>query len=116
MIELRQLNDIVVMEVTGELGLSNVRQFDSVLDLALRSDVGRLVLDVTRLAHIDYKLVPHLLDRMIEIECLGGKLKFAGWNPYIANILKVMGFEEEFYSSVEDAVISFTPVSPEEMQ
>ena len=116
MFELKHCNDILVMQVFGELGFTNVRQFDSVLNLALREDVGRVVLDLSSLSHIDYKLVPHLLDRVIEIQCQGGQLKLAGMNNYISNILKAMGFEEEFYTSVEDAVISFSPVSKDEWQ
>lgn len=110
MFELQHLNDILVMKVSGELGLRNVRQFDSVLNLALRDDIGRVVLDFSSLSHMDYKLVPHLLERMIEIQCQGGQLKLAGMSEYILNILRAMGFEEELYPSVEDAVISFAPV------
>lgn len=116
MFELQHLNDILVMKVSGELGLRNVRQFDSVLNLALREDVGRMVLDLSGLSHIDYKLVPHLLERMIEIQCQGGQLKLAGMSDYVLNILKAMGFEEELYSSVEDAVISFAPVGQDKWQ
>lgn len=116
MFELRHYNNILVMQVSGELGLKNVRHFDSVLNLVLREDVEQIVLDFSDLNHIDYKLVPHLLDRVIEIQCLGGELKFAGMSSYISNILKAMGFEEELYPSVEDAVISFSPVRQEEWQ
>lgn len=116
MFELRHCNDILVMEVSGELGLRNIRQFDAVLNLALREDVGRMVLDFSELAHIDYKLVPHLLERVIEIQCQGGELKLAGMSHYVSNILKAMGFDEELYPSVEDAVISFAPVSKDKWQ
>jgi len=116
MFELRHCSDILVMEVDGELQFNNVRQFDSVLNLALREDVGRVVLDLSKVEHIDYKLVPHLLDRIIEIHCQGGQLKLAGMNRYVSNILTAFGFEEELYSSVEDAVISFAPVSKDEWQ
>lgn len=116
MFELRHYNDVLVMQVSGELGLGNVRQFDSVLNLVLREETGRIVIDFSTLHHIDYKLVPHLLDRMIEVQCLGGELKLAGMNRYISNILQAMGFEEEMYSSVEDAVISFSAVTEEKWQ
>lgn len=116
MFGLKQLNDILVMDVSGELGIGNVRQFDSLLTQALRERIGRVVVDFSNLSHLDYKLVPHLVDRMIEVQCQGGEIKLAGGNNYISNILKAMGFEEELYSSVEDAVISFAPMSEEEWQ
>lgn len=116
MFELKHYSDVVVMGVSGILEISNVRQFDSVLTNALREEVGRVVLDISRLNHLDYKLVPHLVDRMIEIQCQGGEIKLAGGNDYVSNILKAMGFEEELYRTVEDAVISFSPMTEEEWQ
>ncbi len=116
MFELRHYNNILVMQVSGDLGLKNVRHFDSVLNLILQEEIEQIVLDFSELHHMDYKLVPHLLDRIIEVQCLGGELKLAGMNRYISDILKAMGFEEETYPSVEDAVISFSPVRPEEWQ
>ena len=35
---------------------------------------------------------------------------------YVSNILKAMGFEEELYRTVEDAVISFSPMTEQEWQ
>lgn len=114
--ELKHYTDVVVMGVSGTLSLNNVRQFDSVLTHALHEEISRVVLDLSHLKHIDYKLVPHLVDRMIEIQCQGGEIKLAGGNDYVSNILKAMGFEEELYRTVEDAVISFSPMTEEEWQ
>lgn len=114
MFELKQYSDVLVMGVSGEINLQNVRQFDTVLTNALQEDVSRVVLDLTHLQHIDYKLVSHLVDRIIEIQCQGGEVKLASGNAYVSNILKAMGFEEELYQTVEDAVISFTPMTEEE--
>ena len=116
MFELKHFNDILFMGVEGELRLGNVRQFDSLLSQAMQQRSGRVVLDLSALSHIDYKLVPHLVDRVIEIQCQGGEIKLAGGNDYVANILKAMGFEEELYPSVQDALISFAPMSEEEWQ
>lgn len=116
MFELKQYSDVLVMGVSGEINLNNVRQFDSVLRNALQEDVSRVVLDLSHLKHIDYKLVPHLVDKIIEIQCQGGEIKLASGNDYVSNILRAMGYEEELYESVEDAVISFAPMTEEEWQ
>lgn len=116
MFEVRHFSDIFVMGLEGDLNLRNVRQFDSILGQALEEDVGRVILDLSHLEHIDYKLVAHLIDRMIEIQCRGGELKLAGGSRYISDILRAMGCDEEVYSSVEDAVISFAPLTEEEWQ
>lgn len=116
MFELKQYSDVVVMGMSGTLGIGNVRQFDTVLNHAMKEEAGRLVLDLSHLSHIDYKLVPHLVDRMIEIQCRGGEIKLASGNDYVSNILKAMGYDDELYPSVEDAVISFAPMTEEEWQ
>lgn len=116
MFELKQYSDVLVMGISGILNLNNVRQFDSVLNSALKKEGGRLVLDLSRLSHIDYKLVPHLVDKIIEIQCQGGEIRLASGNDYVSNILKAMGFDEELYPTVEDAVISFQPMTEEQWQ
>lgn len=117
MLEVKQFSDVLIMGVSGDLSLKNIRQFDHALNHALSADeFGRLVLDLSALDHIDYKLVPHLVDRMIEIQCRGGEVKLASGNDYVSDILKAMGFDEELYPSVEDAVISFHPMTEEEWQ
>ena len=103
------VNDVWVVDIDGELGTQNVRQFDKMLDSIVTRQYSRVVLDFSGLAHLDYKLVPHLVDRVVELQCSGGDLKVASVNQYILNILHAMGFEEELYPSVEDAVLSFTP-------
>lgn len=116
MFEIRQLNDVLVMNVTGDLEKNNFRQFDSLLDQALQNKSERMVLDLSGLAHIDYKLVPRLVDRVNRIEAQGGEVKWAGGSDYISNIFKFMGFEEEVYPSVEEAVVSFAPMAEDEWQ
>lgn len=78
MFELKHFSDVLIMEVSGVLNLNNVRQFDKVLSHAMNEEVGRVVLDFSELEHIDYKLVAHLVDRIIEIQCQGGGDKIGG--------------------------------------
>jgi len=116
MFELTHLNDVLVVGIHGELRPNNMGQFDRVLDSVLRYQHSKVVLDFSGLAHLDYKLVSHLVDRVVELQCSGGDLKVASVNHYILNILKAMGFEEELYPSVEEAVLSFTPMPEDTWQ
>lgn len=109
MFELNQLDDVVVIGVGGELSLKNVRTLDSILNNILQTNFRKVILDFSSLAHIDYKLVTHLTDRVLEWQCLGGDLKLAGTNDYIGDILRAMGFEWEVYGSVTDAAFAFSP-------
>ncbi len=113
MFELSQLKDVIVIGVHGELDPYNVSEIDSLLTTVLQNNSGKVVLDFSDLHHLHFKLVPHLVDRVVELQCAGGDLKVAAGNPYINNILKAMGFEETFYPTVADAVLSFNPSEEE---
>lgn len=112
MFELSQLKDVIVIGVHGELDPHNVAEIDSLLTTVLQNHSGKVVLDLSDLHHLHFKLVPHLVDRVVELQCAGGDLKVAAGSSYINNILMAMGFEETFYPTVADAVLSFNP--PEE--
>lgn len=112
MFALSQCNDVIVIEVHGNLDARNIDQFDGLLTSTLKNQTKKVVLDLSGLRHLHYRLVPHLMDRIVELQCAGGDLKLAAGSHYIHNILTAMGCEEDFYPTVVDAVLSFTP--PEE--
>src|SRR3989338_6392466 len=113
MFELTQCNDVIVVEVHGQLNFNNIKQFDHLLETAMSTENRKVVLNLSGLKHLHYGLVPHLVDRIVELQCAGGDLKLANGSHYIENILKAMGYEESLYSTVADAVLSFTPTEDE---
>lgn len=107
MFEVNNVNGISVVGLHGELSRGNVHVLENVLSSLSKCDQRNVVLNFEGLKHLDYQLVQRIAERIIEFQCDGGDLKMAAANGYIQQILQAFGLEEEVYSSVEDALLSF---------
>ncbi|MFH1653299.1 MAG: STAS domain-containing protein [Pseudomonadota bacterium] len=113
MYKVKQVQDISVVGVDGELERENMRDFENLLDSLSMRNQRNIVLNLENLKHLDYKLVQSIADRIIEFQCDGGDLKMANANRYVRQIMQAFGLEEEMYASVEDALLSFLGSSHE---
>lgn len=113
MFEVTRFHDISVVGVRGELSRRNVHVLDEVLSSLSKCEQRSVVLNFDGLKHLDYKLVQRIAERIIEFQCDGGDLKMAAASGYVKNILEVMGLDEEIFSSVEDALLSFMGDAPD---
>jgi len=113
MFEVKKFHDISVVGIDGELSSDNAHILDGVLNSLSKCDQLNVVLNFEGLKHLDYKLVQRIAERIIEFQCDGGDLKMAAANGYIRRILEAMGLDEEVYSSVEEALLSFVSDIPD---
>lgn len=107
MFEVRQVQGVSVVGLSGELSRNNVHVLENVLSSLSNCERRNVVLNFSGLDHLDYQLVERIAERIIEFQCDGGDLKMAAASGYIKRILQAMGLEEEVYSSVEDALLEF---------
>lgn len=107
MFEVQQFNNVSVVGVDGELSRRNAHVLDEVLTSLSRCERHNVVLNLSSLEHLDYRLVRRIAERIIEFQCDGGDLKMAAANGYIRSIMRAMGLEEEVYTTVEEALLSF---------
>ncbi len=114
MFEVSQFRDISVVGVHGELSRDNVHVFEKLLSSLRDCCQTNVILNFEGLKHLDYKLVQCIAERIIQFKCDGGDLKMAAANGYIRSILRAMGLDEEVYSTVEEALLSFVGDLPEE--
>lgn len=113
MYQVNRVHDISVVDVAGDLSRHNVRFLEEVLKSFSQCGQLNIILNFGRLKHIDYRLVRRLADHIVTFQCEGGDIKMANVNSYVQSILKVMGLEEEFFPSVEDALLSFLDRRPD---
>ena len=113
MFEVTRFHDISVVGVRGELSRRNVHILDEVLSSLSKCEQRNVVLNFDGLRHLDYKLVQRIAERIIEFQCDGGDLRMAAASEYVKNILEVMGLDEEIFSSLEDALLSFVGDTPD---
>jgi anti-anti-sigma factor len=107
MFDVSQFSDVSVVGMDGELSRRNVHVFDGVLSSLASCDIHNVVLNMSELDHLDYSLVKRLADRIVEFQCDGGDIRMASASGYIRSIMQAMGLEEEVYTSVEEALLSF---------
>lgn len=112
MFRVHQFHDISVIDADGELSRDNMHVFELVLTHLSQSDHRNIVLNLEKLKHLDYRLVQRIAERIIEFQCDGGDLKMANASTYVKSIMEAMGLEEELYSSVEEALLSFLKEEP----
>jgi anti-anti-sigma factor len=108
----RQFSDVSVVDTNGELSRNNIHDFEIVLESLVQAERHNVVLNFADLKHLDYRLVQRLADRIIQFQCDGGDLKMANASGYVRSIIALMGLEEEFYTSLEDALLSFVQEGP----
>lgn len=107
MFEVRRFRDISVVGLHGELSRDNAHVFENLLSSLSDCRQNNVVLNFEGLKHLDYSLVRRIIERIIEFRCDGGDLKMAAANGYIRSIMRAMGLDDEVYSSVEEALLSF---------
>ena len=113
MFHVNRVHDVSVVDVAGDLSRHNVSHLEDVFKSFSGCGQLNIILNFERLKHIDYQLVRRLADHIVTFQCEGGDIKMANVNPYVQSILKVMGLEEEFFPSVEDALLSFLEKQPD---
>ena len=113
MFSVNRIHDISVVDVAGDLSRHNIRHLEEVFRSFSQCGQLNIILNFQRLKHFDYQLVRRLADHIVTFQCEGGDIKMANVSSYVGSILKVMGLEEEFFPSVEDALLSFLEKQPD---
>ncbi len=113
MFQVNRVHDISVVDVAGDLSRHNVRHLEDVFKSFSQCGQLNVILNMERLRHLDYQLVRRLADHIVTFQCEGGDIKMANVSSYVQSILQVMGLEEEFFPSVEDALLSFLEKRPD---
>lgn len=100
---------VIVMELPEELKHTGVKAFLSGLQPLLETDRPRIVLDCSRVAHIDSAGVEMLLYCLKEAMKRDGDLKLAAVSPESAVILELMRVDRlfEVFASSDEAAQSF---------
>ncbi len=93
---------------SGEI---NEREFETIagkLRGMLESGDFNIIIDLSRVTHINYKIVGELIEFQKKFKEFGGDIKLVNVSPYLYNILRLYGFYPfEIYPSRRAALKSF---------
>lgn len=108
-IQLRNEDDVAVVSLLGDVDMEEVVNIRNTIATVLHGGCNQLVLDLSRVQHINATGMGILTESLRRIRHLHGDMKLASVNPYVENIFVLTGIKRffEIYATREAAVKSF---------
>lgn len=102
-------NDVLILEVLGELDALVAPQLKEVFGKHMDKDRIKFVVNFKNLIHINSLAMGILRGKLQAVRELGGDIKIACLNEHIRTIFETIGLDEifEIYKSEEEAIKSF---------
>jgi anti-anti-sigma factor len=93
---------------SGEIDEKEFENIEKRLKNMIESGDYNIIIDLSRVEHINYKVVGWLIDYQKKFKQFGGDIKLVNVSPYIYDILRLYGFYPfEIYPSKRAALKSF---------
>ena len=108
-IKTQTYNDVIVVELQGELVTEYIQQFKSAISETMSADPGGIVLDMSKVGFIDSLGLEELLSLREECNDKSCQLKLAGLDENCQKIFVVTRLENQLdtYEELAEAVKSF---------
>lgn len=91
----RPVGRLAVLALRGWIDLSAERRIEQTLDDLAARGVSSLVVDVSQLRHLDYRLVPRLVDSLARFESRAGAVAVCGLSRYLRDLFRLSGAEPQ---------------------
>ncbi len=93
---------------SGEINEAEFETMAEKLKGMIESGEFNIIIDLSRVTHINYKIVGDLIEFQKKFKEYGGDIKLVNVSPYLYNILRLYGFYPfEIYPSRRAALKSF---------
>ena len=89
----RPAGRVGLLAVRGWVDLPAARGIERALDDLAARGVARLVVDCSRLLHVDYRLVPRLVESLMRFEARAGAVVLCGLSRYLRDLFRIAGCE-----------------------
>jgi anti-anti-sigma factor len=84
---------IALLQLRGWVDGVAVHRLDGVLDDLAQRGTSQLLLDCSQLRHIDYRLVPALVEALSRFESRAGNFVVCGLSHYLRDLFRLAGCE-----------------------
>ncbi|HID32161.1 MAG TPA: anti-sigma factor antagonist [bacterium (Candidatus Stahlbacteria)] len=102
-------NEVCFLSLNGEIDEDSFKSVEAKLRELLRKGNTKLVLDLSRLKHINYQLIGSLIGWQKRYKDFGGDIKLVNVSAYIYDILRLYGFYPfEIYPTRRAAIKGFS--------
>jgi anti-anti-sigma regulatory factor len=93
---------------SGEISEDGFSEMELKLKAMIEGGDFNLIIDLSRVSHINYKVVGSLIEYQQKFKKYGGDIKLVNVSPYLYDILRLYGFYPfEIYPSRRAALKSF---------
>jgi anti-anti-sigma factor len=102
----RPAGRLALLELRGWIDLSAERRLEQTLDDLAARGVERLLVDCSSLRHIDYRMVPRLVQALARFEARSGSVALCGLSRYLLDLFRLAGCDPNFgvWSPADDAL------------
>lgn len=87
----RPAGRLAVLALRGWIDLSAERRVEQTLDDLVSRGVTKLIVDVSQLRHLDYRLVPRLVASLARFESRAGAVAVCGLSRYLRDLFRLSG-------------------------
>lgn len=84
---------LALVRLAGWIDRVAARRLEAALDDLVSRGAARLVIDCSRLRHIDYRLVPSLVESFARFESHAGGVVVCGLSRYLRDLFRLAGCE-----------------------
>jgi anti-anti-sigma factor len=99
---------VALMVLSGEINESEFENVDRRFKTLIDQGDHNIIMDLSRVTHINYKVVGWLIDYQQKFKELGGDIKLVNVSPYLYDILRLYGFYPfEIFPSKRAALKSY---------
>lgn len=101
-------NKVIFLSLSGEIDEQTFKTLSTRLQKLLEEGQTSVVLDLSKVEHMNYKVVGELIDWQKRFQSYNGDIKLVNVSSYLYDILRLYGFYPfEIYPSRRAALKSF---------
>ena len=97
------------MNLEGEIDSAKMAEINRVIGQLIKGDMYGLILNFESVEHVNFTVLPVLVEEQKRMQSFGGDIRLAGMSDYIKNIFRTTGVLEEFqvFDTSQQAAKSF---------
>lgn len=97
------------MNLEGEIDAPKAAEISRIVGQLIKGETFGLILNFEHVEHVNFAILPALVEEKKRLQSFGGDLRLAGMSDYLTNIFKTTGVLEEFqaFETVLQAAKSF---------
>ena len=102
------------MNLDGEVDTVKMAEINRIIGQLIKGEVYGLIINFEAVEHIQFTILPTLVEEKKRLQSFGGDIRLAGLSDYLKNIFKTTGVLEAFqvFSTAQQAAKSFGVAKP----